>query len=59
MPASLYLYVPDCDAVHERALAAGATLTLTPALTLVLSLPLRQLGTIHHRLRRVHGGDAA
>ncbi len=23
MPASLYLYVPDCDAVYERALAAG------------------------------------
>jgi uncharacterized glyoxalase superfamily protein PhnB len=28
MPASLYLYVLDCDAVYERALAAGATLTL-------------------------------
>jgi len=26
MPASLYLYVLDCDAVYERALAAGATL---------------------------------
>ena len=26
VPAMLYLYVEDCDAVHARALAAGATL---------------------------------
>jgi len=25
MPTSIYLYVPDCDAVHQRALAAGGT----------------------------------
>jgi uncharacterized glyoxalase superfamily protein PhnB len=25
MPAMFYLYVPDCDAVYRRALAAGAT----------------------------------
>jgi PhnB protein len=25
MPAQLYLYVPDCDAVYRQALAAGAT----------------------------------
>ena len=31
MPASLYLYVPDCDAVYERALAAGATSIMEPA----------------------------
>ncbi len=31
MPASLYLYVPDCDAVYERALAAGATSVMEPA----------------------------
>jgi len=31
MPASLYLYVPDCDAVYERALAAGATSIMKPA----------------------------
>jgi PhnB protein len=24
MPAMFYLYVPDCDAVYRRALAAGA-----------------------------------
>jgi uncharacterized glyoxalase superfamily protein PhnB len=31
MPASLYLYVPDCDAVYQRALAAGATSIMEPA----------------------------
>jgi len=31
MPASLYLYVPDCDAVYERALTAGATSITEPA----------------------------
>ncbi len=31
MPASLYLYVPDCDAVYARALAAGATSIMEPA----------------------------
>jgi uncharacterized glyoxalase superfamily protein PhnB len=31
MPASLYLYVPDCDAVYERALGAGATSIMEPA----------------------------
>lgn len=30
MPASLYLYVPDCDATYERALAAGATTLMEP-----------------------------
>jgi PhnB protein len=25
MPIAIYLYVPDCDAVYRRALAAGAT----------------------------------
>jgi len=25
MPTSIYLYVPDCDAVYQRALAAGGT----------------------------------
>jgi len=31
MPASLYLYVNDVDAVYTRALHAGATSTSTPA----------------------------
>jgi len=31
MPASLYLYVLDCDAVYERALKAGATSITEPA----------------------------
>lgn len=29
--AMLYVYVPDCDAVHARALAAGATSLSAPA----------------------------
>ena len=28
--AMLYVYVPDCDAVYERALAAGATSLVAP-----------------------------
>jgi len=28
---SLYLYVPDCDAVYKRAIQAGATSTMEPA----------------------------
>lgn len=31
MPSSLYLYVPDCDAVYAQALAAGATSIMEPA----------------------------
>lgn len=31
MPSSLYLYVPDADAVYKRALRAGATSTMEPA----------------------------
>ena len=31
MPAMFYLYVPDCDAVYRRALAAGATSVSEPA----------------------------
>jgi PhnB protein len=31
MPASLYLYVDDTDAVYERALQAGATSVIEPA----------------------------
>ncbi len=31
MPAVLYLYVPDCDAVYRRALDAGATKISEPA----------------------------
>jgi uncharacterized glyoxalase superfamily protein PhnB len=31
MPAMFYLYVPDCDAVYRRALAAGATSLSEPA----------------------------
>jgi PhnB protein len=30
MPAMFYLYVPDCDAVYRRALAAGATAIAEP-----------------------------
>jgi PhnB protein len=30
MPAMFYLYVPDCDAVYRRALAAGATSIAEP-----------------------------
>ena len=31
MEAMFYLYVPDCDAVYRRALAAGATSIFEPA----------------------------
>lgn len=31
MPAALYLYVPDVDAVYARAVAAGATSIMAPA----------------------------
>jgi PhnB protein len=31
MPATLYLYVPDCDALYHQALLAGATSVATPA----------------------------
>lgn len=31
MPTMFYLYVPDCDAVYRRALAAGATAISEPA----------------------------
>jgi PhnB protein len=31
MPAMFYVYVPDCDAVYRRALAAGAKSTQEPA----------------------------
>ncbi len=31
MPAMYYLYVPDCDAVYQRALQAGATSISAPA----------------------------
>jgi uncharacterized glyoxalase superfamily protein PhnB len=31
MPGSLYLYVPDTDALYRRALAAGATSLMEPA----------------------------
>ena len=31
MPSTLYLYVPDADAVYKRALQAGATSTMEPA----------------------------
>ena len=30
LPASLYVYVDDCDATYARALAAGATAVLEP-----------------------------
>lgn len=31
MPANLYLYVPDCDAMYQRAVAAGGTSIQAPA----------------------------
>lgn len=31
MPASLYLYVPDCDATYASAIGAGATSIMEPA----------------------------
>ena len=31
MPAAIYLYVPDTDALHRAAVAAGATSTMEPA----------------------------
>lgn len=31
MPAMLYVYVDDCDAIYHRALAAGATSVREPA----------------------------
>jgi uncharacterized glyoxalase superfamily protein PhnB len=31
MPAAIYMYVPDCDAVYKQALAAGATSKMTPS----------------------------
>jgi len=31
MPAMIYMYVPDCDALYERALRAGATSLAVPA----------------------------
>ncbi|MGB9232776.1 MAG: VOC family protein [Terriglobales bacterium] len=31
MPTMFYLYVPDCDSVYQRALAAGATSIFEPA----------------------------
>jgi PhnB protein len=31
MPASLYLYVPDTDALYKRAIQAGATSVMEPA----------------------------
>jgi PhnB protein len=31
MPASLYLYLPDVDAVYQRAIKAGATSVMEPA----------------------------
>jgi len=30
-PAMLYVYVPDCDAVYAKAMAAGATSLMAPA----------------------------
>jgi PhnB protein len=30
MPCALHVYVPDCDAVHARAVAAGATVLHEP-----------------------------
>jgi uncharacterized glyoxalase superfamily protein PhnB len=30
-PASFYVYVPDCDAIYQKALAAGGTSLLEPA----------------------------
>ncbi len=31
LPSAIYLYLPDVDAAHERALAAGATSVMQPA----------------------------
>jgi PhnB protein len=31
MPSAVYMYVPDCDAVYRKALAAGATSKMEPA----------------------------
>lgn len=31
MPASLYVYVPDCDAAYRRAMEAGAASVMEPA----------------------------
>lgn len=31
MPCAVYMYVPDCDAVYQKALAAGATSKQAPA----------------------------
>ena len=31
LPAAIYLYVPDVDAAHKRALAVGATSLMQPA----------------------------
>ena len=31
MPSSIFLYLPDCDAIFKRALAAGATSLMEPA----------------------------
>ena len=31
MPATLYMYVPDCDALYKRAIDAGATSISAPA----------------------------
>jgi uncharacterized glyoxalase superfamily protein PhnB len=31
MPAAIYMYVPDCDALYQQALRAGATSVATPA----------------------------
>jgi len=31
MPSSIFLYLPDCDAIFRRALAAGATSLMEPA----------------------------
>ena len=30
MPSSLYVYVPDCDVIYQRALEAGATSIMPP-----------------------------
>ena len=31
MPSSIFLYLPDCDAIFKRALASGATSLMEPA----------------------------
>lgn len=31
LPAALYIYVPDCDQIYERAVCKGATPVLAPA----------------------------